>query len=542
MLKRNFLIYMAAALLFAVIIVFSLAGISAKKNVMKQVGLAASSGSDIILLSQIESALQAHNDVLRFVRNLPEKNSRKRAYPEYKALEYKTVIDKIGDKKISGFLDDAFYIRFKPLEWDKLNDKSINDAIKQNKEILKQIAVYKSQLARNVTEPKSPLKPLEAAFGLMLPVAVIAVLLLAGWASYYYSTAGRFIAGLLDSGFEEEEDVLKLATILGCEKSTADFIRDIKLIRKSGIKAAGEFKEIQASFREILASFSEVSATADTISGSAQELSRKMTGYAESIKNTKDITRNISEDIEKIRAETNKGSVFSKKMSEAAKDGGEKITSTITEINSLNNVMSDLNAVVNKMGVKTHEISKVTTLIKEIAEQTNLLALNASIEAARAGEAGRGFAVVAEEIRQLAESTGSASKKISEEIKEINKTTQVTVGRINDAATSINSGVEVANNAGVAFDNIKEVIEGTVAITNSIYMLTTDEVKKIQEIINIIGKVEHMIEDMASNVENISASIEQETASIENLRATMDGLREKSDKMMNFFDGSGGSA
>jgi methyl-accepting chemotaxis protein len=287
----------------------------------------------------------------------------------------------------------------------------------------------------------------------------------------------------------------------------------------------------------MLAAFAEVSATAGSISGSAQELSRKMTGYADSIKNTKEITRNISEDIEKIRIETNKGSVYSKKMEEAAKEGGQKISSTISQINSLNTVMSDLNSVVGQMGAKTNEISKVTSLIKEIAEQTNLLALNASIEAARAGEAGRGFAVVAEEIRQLAESTGAASKRISEELKEINKTTQATVGRIADAAASINAGVEVANNAGVTFDSIKEVIEDTVSVTGSIYNLTSDEVKKIQEIINIIAKVEHMIEDMASNVENISASIEQETAGIESLRTTMESLREKSDNVMSVLDG-----
>ncbi|HRU39378.1 MAG TPA: methyl-accepting chemotaxis protein, partial [Candidatus Goldiibacteriota bacterium] len=355
------------------------------------------------------------------------------------------------------------------------------------------------------------------------------------WVFLFRASAIKFIDGLLKT----ENAVLKKdlvdSALPGFEEQTEKFADSVAATMAVARAAEKELAEQRAVLSEMMNSFMEVSATADSISSSAQELARKMSGYAESIKNTREITRNISEDMEKIREQTNKGAMFSKKMDETAKDGGEKITATIKEINSINSVMTELNKVVNHMGAKTVEISKVTTLIKEIAEQTNLLALNASIEAARAGEAGRGFAVVAEEIRQLAESTASASKRISEEIKDINRTTQSTVTKISSAAANINSGVQIANNAGVAFDNIKEVIESTMAVTGEIYSLTTGEVKKIQEIVAIIARVENMIEEMASNVENISASIEQETASIESLRTTMEELYKKSDKVKSVF-------
>ena len=118
-------------------------------------------------------------------------------------------------------------------------------------------------------------------------------------------------------------------------------------------------------------------------------------------------------------------------------------------------------ASVTELADSAKAIAGLLAEIGTIAGQTNLLALNAAVEAARAGDQGRGFAVVAEEVKRLADQTGTITATIQSRIAQISITSANAVAAM--------GGIEV---------KIKDMSESTDAIANAIknQSMATDEI------------------------------------------------------------------
>jgi methyl-accepting chemotaxis protein-1 (serine sensor receptor) len=125
------------------------------------------------------------------------------------------------------------------------------------------------------------------------------------------------------------------------------------------------------------------------------------------------------------------------------------------------------------------KIVDIIGVIDGIACQTNILALNAAVEAARAGEQGRGFAVVAGEVRGLAQRAAGAAREIKALI-------DASVGQIGD-------GAALVRQAG----------------------------QTMQDIVDSVGRVTHIVGDIAAASERQSAGIDRISEAIGHIdRAT----------------------
>lgn len=162
------------------------------------------------------------------------------------------------------------------------------------------------------------------------------------------------------------------------------------------------------------------------------------------------------------------------------------------------NGIDEVTKLVEEIGQKSNSLNEMSMIIQQIANQTNLLSMNAAIEAAHAGESGKGFSVVADEIRKLAESSGTEAKMISDMLKNVNQlinsifTKTVSVqkeiknivllsGEVNRQEDIVRNAISEQNEGGQLLLNALQVMKDkTVCVTDSIEHLrnSTEKIKE----------------------------------------------------------------
>jgi methyl-accepting chemotaxis protein len=173
----------------------------------------------------------------------------------------------------------------------------------------------------------------------------------------------------------------------------------------------------------------------------------------------------------------------------AAQSGSQIVSETIVGMSGIQHIVSQVSGDVNQLGQRSDDIGEIVAVIRGIAEQTNLLALNAAIEAARAGEQGRGFAVVADEVRKLAEKTGSATGEISQMINAIQQQVRQTVLNMEQSQDEVGAGVSRAEKAGAA---ISEILASIESVSGMMQLIATGASNQRNMVTEIYGQVEQI--------------------------------------------------
>jgi len=157
---------------------------------------------------------------------------------------------------------------------------------------------------------------------------------------------------------------------------------------------------------------------------------------------------------------------------------------------------NDAMSAMDKLKDAAEEIGQVTYEIKKIADKTNLLALNATIEAASAGEAGKGFAVVAGEVKELASQSSKSAEDIARRINGIQIGTSNAIKVINDVSNII---AKINQSIGIISSHAEQQSKASAEITNHVEQANVG----IRSVAESIGEVAKGSSEMSRNIENV---------------------------------------
>jgi methyl-accepting chemotaxis protein len=203
-----------------------------------------------------------------------------------------------------------------------------------------------------------------------------------------------------------------------------------------------------------------------------------------------------------------------------AKKANSLASSLLTNAENGEHIMEEVSAAMQETERASKNIEEIVEIISSIASETDLLAMNAAIEAAHAGEIGKGFAIVADEIRNLAETSGSNAKMINEILKDLSSRIVKIVDLVNRSAQAlVNILKDARETSGISYEVLNAMEEESKAVNDIVY--STQELAKITEEVKmasteqaaggtqIIGVITHIRQQTDNVTESVKEQVEK---------------------------------
>ena len=290
---------------------------------------------------------------------------------------------------------------------------------------------------------------------------------------------------------------------------------------------------------ELNLSSQHVGNAAGSVASTAVQLSQATTEQASAIGETAASIEEMSAMVNKNAESSQQSVTLSKQSEKNALHGQAVVKEMITAIEQINisnnNIMTQVNYSNKRFQEIVHviqEIGNKTKVINDIVFQTKLLSFNASVEAARAGEHGKGFAVVAEEIGNLAQMSGTASRDISSMLEDSIKNVEMIVLEtknsvetlIAEGKNKVALGTKVANECGVVLNDIVTNISQVAVMSDEISFASKEQARGVSEVGKAMRQLDEMTQQNSATTNQTAQAAEQLSKQSEMLKSLIKNL------------------
>jgi twitching motility protein PilJ len=275
---------------------------------------------------------------------------------------------------------------------------------------------------------------------------------------------------------------------------------------------------INETSRKVSVAAEDTQATALHLAEAAEHQAQEITGASSAV-NEMAIT------IDQVSSNASESAGVAERSVALAKTGSQVVQNTIGGMDVIREQIQETSKRIKRLGESSQEIGDIVSLINDISDQTNILALNAAIQASMAGDAGRGFAVVADEVQRLAERSGAATRQIEALVKTIQSDTHEAVMSMEQTTSEVVRGARLAEDAGVALEEIESVSKNLAALIQNISNAARQQASSAGHISNTMNIIQEITSQTSAGTTATAQSIGKLASIATELRNSVAGFK-----------------
>ena len=308
---------------------------------------------------------------------------------------------------------------------------------------------------------------------------------------------------------------------MNMKKSIRNILRDV-MTRAEMVAAHSE---------ELTATTHQSELAADELSTVIEEIAHTSTLQAEDVENGSNAMGELNRAMETNNLNIERLNHSTGEVNILKDEGLELIGDLVDKTEEVRDSIQKIGVVIDDTNASAANIAKAIEMIQSISEQTNLLALNAAIEAARAGESGRGFAVVAEEIRKLAEDSNSFTGEIELIVNDLTSKSLEAVETMDQVEEIINSQGSSVDRTNAKFEGISLSLEEIQEVISRVNKSNEDMAAQEERLTSLIENLAAVAEENAAGTEEAAASVEEQNAVMAEINSASEELAKVAEEL-----------